>query len=234
MLTVTAGAPRFLIVGLESAGHRIVDHESHVGLVDSHPERVRSDNRTDLLGHERFLNFATPRIIESGVVSSCGNPRALQHRRKMVHSLPRRRVDDRQPVMLAKDFGEPPLLLGVVLHRHHVVSEIWAIEPGDYRLRIPEGQLTADVAANLGRRSRGQRDGRWRAQFLVNLFDTEVTRAEIVTPLTDAVRLVYRQERNAGIAKSLRGSAEVESLGSDVEKLDLPAIHARQPIRNLR
>jgi hypothetical protein len=51
-ISVAAGASCFLIVRLQRAGHRVMDDESYVALVDSHSEGVRRDDSSQLFGHE--------------------------------------------------------------------------------------------------------------------------------------------------------------------------------------
>ena len=88
--------------------------------------------------------------------------------------------------------------------------------------------------AHVGRRGRGERDRRAAAEPLAHLRDAQIAGAEVVAPFADAVRLVHREQRYAELAQPLGRAADVESLGRDVEQLDLAALHARESIGDLR
>jgi hypothetical protein len=111
--------------------------------------------------------------------------------------------------------------------------EIRAVKPGDDRFRIPERQLAADVAADLGRGGGGQRDRSRRAKLFADLLDAEIARSEIVTPLADAMRFVDGEERYSRLAKPLGRLPVVETLGRYVEELDLAALSSCESILNL-
>jgi hypothetical protein len=54
-----------------------------------------------------------------------------------------------------------------------------------------------------------------------------------VAPLADAMRFVDREHRNADLAKQWSERAAIESLGSDVQELDLLLLHAAHALRDL-
>src|SRR5262245_10537086 len=112
---------------------------------------------------------------------------------------------------------EGVVLLAFVLRRQNVVRQILSIATRDDRLRRLELELRDNVRSNVGRRCRGQCDRRRIAELLTNLRDAEIARPEVVAPLADTMRLVDCEQRYAGIAKTLRRDAGVESFGRDVE-----------------
>ena len=138
-----------------------MNDQSNVRLVDAHAERVRCDNRANLLRHERFLHLVTPRIVESGVIPGGADLRAFQYGREVINCAPRRGIDHCQSISGAQDFDEPFLLFSIVLRRHDVVREIRPIEAGDDGLRVLECQLPNDVAPNFGCCRRRQSNSCW-------------------------------------------------------------------------
>jgi hypothetical protein len=65
-LAIASGASGFLIVGLDAAGHLVVDHEAHVRAVDAHAEGVGGHRDIhlaldeDLLGAGALLSLMPP------------------------------------------------------------------------------------------------------------------------------------------------------------------------------
>ncbi len=233
MLAIAAGAPRLLVVRLESTRHRVVNHQPHIGFVDPHTECVGGDDCADPLRHERILDVMPARVVETRVVSGGRDSGALENRGEVIDCFSGRCVDDSEPLVPLQDLDEALLLLGVVLHRYHVVVEIRAVESGDDRFRISERQLTGDIAPHLRGRRGSQRYRRRRAKLFVDLLDAQVAGAEIVTPLADAMRFVDREERYSRFAKPLRRLTIIEPLGRDVKELDLAALDSCKPIRDL-
>ena len=61
-----------------------MDHEPNVRLVDPHPECIRRDDRANLLGHERFLNFAAVSIVEARMIAGGWNSLLLEKKAQAI------------------------------------------------------------------------------------------------------------------------------------------------------
>src|SRR6185369_8047960 len=68
-------------------------------------------------------------------------------------------------------------------------------------VRLPHAELADDVADDPAGGGRGERQDGHAAELLLERAEAAVRRAEVVSPLRDAVRLVYRHERDAGLAE---------------------------------
>ena len=72
---VAAGAADLLVVGLEAARQRRVDHGAHVGLVDAHAERDGRDHHLDAAVEELLLHALAVLRVEARVVGAAGEMR---------------------------------------------------------------------------------------------------------------------------------------------------------------
>src|SRR5215216_2861996 len=66
--TITPCTTCFLIVRFKRAGHLIMDHETDVGLVDTHPKSVRRHDGFQLASHERFLGLLSITRLQAPVI----------------------------------------------------------------------------------------------------------------------------------------------------------------------
>ena len=84
-----------------------------------------------------------------------------------------------------------------------------------------ETQLLADVVLHDGRRRRGQRDHRRRAQRRQIAAQQPVIGPEIVPPLRNAMRLIDRDQRRFPLRQHLRKPGHAQALGRDEQELQL-------------
>ena len=109
-----------------------------------------------------------------------------------------------------------------------MVGEVRSIEAGDDNARIAKPELESYVIAHTRRRGRGE-SNRWRsAELGADVFDPEIARTEIVTPLTNAMSFVDREQAYADAAKSFSDVPVIESLGGEVKQLELASCCARK------
>src|SRR4051812_5208944 len=69
-LVVSAGTSYLLVVAVYRFADGVVDHESHVWLVDPHAERNRRDDDVQSVLHELRLNLVTQTRAQSRMVGS--------------------------------------------------------------------------------------------------------------------------------------------------------------------
>src|SRR5688500_18989739 len=98
MLSVASRPSRLLVIRLQRPGHRMVNNQSNVGLVDSHAERIRRYDHPDTLGHEGLLNIAPVAVVETRVIRGRGNPLLFEHAAQPVYRLSGRSVDDSKAI----------------------------------------------------------------------------------------------------------------------------------------
>ena len=76
--TVAAGAAGFLIISLDRLGQRVMDNETHVGLVNAHPKSDGRDHNIHFVANEAFLIFFSGFGVQPGMVSGGGKPVTLE------------------------------------------------------------------------------------------------------------------------------------------------------------
>ena len=91
---VAASAAGFLIVGLDAAGHLVMNHKSNVGAVDAHAKRVGGHRHVGLAVNENFLRAFAFLVAHSAVIGHAFDAPARQSFRNGVHLLTSRAVDD--------------------------------------------------------------------------------------------------------------------------------------------
>ncbi len=82
---------------------------------------------------------------------------------------------------------------------NRLIAEVRAVEAGNVDRGIFQFEIAHDVGAHLRRCRRGQRNSQRIAQLLAHLAKAQILRAEIVSPLADAVRLVDGQQRQLAL-----------------------------------
>src|SRR5881628_455229 len=210
-----------------------MNDEPDVGLVYSHAEGVRGDDRANLLGHEGVLHLMARRVVEAGVITGGANLCALEDGDELIDGSTRGRIDDGESVPAAQYVYQVRFLLGVVPGRDDVVGEVGTVESGNDRLRVLERQLADYVAAYLRRSRSSERYRRRRAKSFVDLSYAKVARSKVMTPLADAMGFIDGEERHSCLSQPLRRAPGIESFRRDVEQLDLTTVDAGKSIGDL-
>ena len=196
-LAVTAGTPRLLIIALETPRNVIMNHISHVRLVDAHSEGYGGDNHVNILHQEAVLILSPHLRIQSSVIRNSLYTIDNQHIGQFLNLLAAEAVDN------AGLAGILFYILDDILLRLHLVPyliiEIRPVERGLEYLRVLNAEILDNVTLDLrgGRCSEG--DYRRPADFVNDWPDAPVFRSEIVPPVGNAMRLVNGVERNADI-----------------------------------
>ena len=157
--SVTAGAARLLVVGLDALREVEVGDEPHVRLVDPHPERDGGDDDHRVFAHERVLVEpalvrAHARVVGEGVESPVPEPL-----RGLLDLAARQAVDDAR-VAAVLGVEEAQELLAPIALGHDGVADVRPVEAADEHARIPEPEALGDLAPGGRVRGGGQRDAR--------------------------------------------------------------------------
>ena len=91
----------------------------------------------------------------------------------------------------------------------------------DEHARVAEREALDDLVARQRVGGRGQRDARHARQALVQDRELQVLGPEVVAPLRHAVRLVDREQRDAGAVDEVEAARHQQALGRDVEEVEL-------------
>src|SRR5262245_4418112 len=121
--------------------------------------------------------------------------------------------------------------------RQHAIDEIGAIERPDELRRILKLQLRHDVTAYPDRGRRGERVKTDGGPAITQCRQLAILRPEVVAPLADAVRLVYRDEADRVAAEKIRetvASFPDEPLRRDVKQAETALTQSAHDTRLLR
>lgn len=216
---VPAGSADLLVVALEMLRQVPVHDEPDVGLVDPHPEGDRGHHDLDPVKNERFLDRVALLRRQTGVIGARGDAAGAQIGGQIVRAPAGGTVDDASLALGSALRTEPPrmprrdaqagrrrvpvsrqktLKLSVrVVLVDHLQPDVGPVEAGDEAGRPFQAQLASDVVAGVRVGRSRERDQRRPGQTLPQPAQLHVFGPEVVPPLRDAVRLVYRYKRDA-------------------------------------
>src|ERR687890_1042262 len=237
-LPVPARAARLLDVRREAPRDARMDDEPDVRLVHAHPERYGRDDHGELVCHEPLLNVGPVSRAHPGVIRSGVDPGTAQAGGQFLALLARRGVDDSRRWRNAYYVEYAGQFVLLLLRREYPVGQVRAIEARHNHFGRAHLQGVQDILPHArGRRSRKRED--WRVtEVPYGSGQEQVVRAEVVTPLRDAVGLVYDEETDAGTPQREDELQGPEAFGGHVEHLhlpradpplDLPALFRREP-----
>ena len=222
---VAPGATRLLVVGLDGSGHGGVRDRPHVGLVDTHAERVRRHDDIHVTGHEAPLSFGTllaaePRVVGDDLDAEC----PLQIAGQPLDLRPRPRVHDRGPrLRLGQRREQASRLVGARFARDDGEAEVRAVEARRHHHRVAKPQAPGDIPRDLWRRGGRRGEDRLRPKPAGGVGQTEVVGPEVMPPLRHAVRLVDDEQPDVDVAHRLEEAGGREALRRDVQQAHLPS-----------
>ncbi len=211
--SVATRAARLLIVTLQRVAHRIVHHETHVGLVDTHAESVRGHHNAHLARGPLLLPHGALGVRQSRMIVRHGVPLPAQRLGHLLASLARSHVDYPRPF---DTFDHAQQLFALVIRMPHGVREIRARETAAQDVRLGKSQTLHYILRHQcrGRGGKGQHGGVGNESPYLG--DPEIRRAEIVAPLRYAVRLVHRQQRDVHALHAQAERLRSQTLGGDI------------------
>ena len=218
---VTSRTSRLLVVALQALRDVVVDHETHIGLVDAHAEGDGGHDHIHLLHEELVLVTGALVGIHAGVVGQCLDAVHVQHLGHFLHLLPAEAVNDAAATGVL--FDEADDLAAHVLLGADLVVQVGAIEAGLVRLGVRNVEVLQDVLLHLFRGRGGQRDHGHPLDLIEDGAQAAVLGAEVVAPLADAVRLVNGEEADLDVGEELHVLPLRERFGGHVQDL-CPAV----------
>ena len=169
------------------------------------PKAMVATITTAIVANEAAEMFAARLVLLVRVIRQRVDAGVLQKLGGFVHGLAREAVDDAgvAGVLLADELQQ--LLAGIVA-LGDPVADVRAIEAGDEHARRIQLQARDDLLARGGVRRGGERDARHCRIAIGQHRQPHVLRAEVVTPLGNAVRFVDGEERDVRLHPAARGS----------------------------
>ena len=98
--------------------------------------------------------------------------------------------------------------------------QILPVKSGHHHLRILQIQHAENIVPHLRRRCRGKcTDHRPHRQLLHKVNDIQIARAEILSPLRNAVRLIHRHHTDAGSVRKIKKQRCQQPLWRNIDDL---------------
>ncbi len=212
---ITSGATGLLIVAFQIFWQVVVNDVADVGLIDTHAEGDGGAHDLHFIAQEELLVSPAFLAAEASVVGACGKTTARQRFGEAICRGAARAVDD--AALMLSGTGKLDDLLKRLILGQNAVGEIGAIEARNKNLRSAKGETRDHVGPHAFRSRGGQCHHGHVRQRRTQLGDLAVLGTEIVTPFTDAMRLVDRDERNVPSLQIFRPTLEHQPFGGDVE-----------------
>jgi len=209
-------------------------NEAHVGLVDAHPERDRGDDHDAVLADEAILVAGAHIGVEPGVIGQGRDAGLGEGCRHILHLGSRQAIDDTG--IAGVTLGNEGLELGRRIPLiDDLVSDVWPIEARDKLRRVDQTEPLGDLLASQFVRGRGERHARHAGKTLGDDGEPDIFRAEIVSPLRDAMSLVDRKQRDPGLLEQRKAAWVQQALRRDVEQIEItgdePALDRRSFVK---
>src|SRR5262249_51218864 len=200
-----------------------MDNAPHVGFVYAESESDRRGDDAAIALQKSPLSLGALRRIESCVIKPHIEPARLEQLMNRRGLLARAGVNDRRPVFARKQLDQPRVFRFVVVNTERLEMQTWTIEIGDDSLDVGQSERCDYVSLDFGSGRRGQREKRGAFEFRRALKHRAVMRAEIMSPLADAMRLVNHHQRDLGLADELLKPRRIATFGRDINQLVQPA-----------
>ncbi len=192
-LAIAPGPARLLVVRLQRRRQIDMHHKPHIRLVNAHSKRIRGYDHTHLVLNPLLLRISATPGIHAPMIPRCRNPLVLQPVGPHLHVAPSRRIHDAASGHTVQHVAQLVALVGRLKDRPH---QIWTIKALHDDLRVLQVEQVLHVGAHLGGCCcRNRQHGRI-TKRLASRGDLFVVGAEMMPPLTYAVRLVHRQQRH--------------------------------------
>ena len=193
-----------------------MNHQAHVGLVNSHAESIGTHHYTNLVLLPSLLFFRPFLSRQSCVIKVCRNAILLQKHSIFACFLTVAHIKYARPrhfVEYRKQFAN--LVLGV----YHIVNQVFALETFLEDIVDRKFQSVLNVVNHFGSCCCSKCKHWHIGQDFADFSNFEVGRTEIVAPLRNAMRLVNGYQVDVHNLEPFAEIVVFESLGRKVEEL---------------
>ena len=195
LTTITAGTTGLLIIAFERLRYVVMDHETHVGLVDTHTKGDGGNDNIDSLHKEVVLRLRAGSAVKTGMIGSRLDIISTEHLGQVLHLLARQAIDDATLAWMLLDKAHD-ILVNLLGLGTYLVIEVGTVERALKLLGINNAQTLLDIGAHLIGGCGRQGDDRSIAYLVDNRTDAAILRTEVMSPLRDTMGLVDGIERD--------------------------------------
>ena len=224
--SITPGTTGFLIIALNIFRQIIMNHETHIGLVDPHAKGHGSHHHVHFVAHEFFVRLLALCGRQTGVVRKRAKTGQLQFGGNLLDPLSTECIDDSGIILMLIEKGLQLLEWLALFQR--AVTDIRAIKTGYINIRVLQAQTVNNILAGLGV-SRGREcHHRNIRKLLTQITQAHIFRTEIVSPLGDTVGLINRKQGNLDILQSRQKAGRHQPFRRDIEQIKFAGMKLRQ------
>ena len=198
-LSVPAGPPDLLVVALHVSRRAVMDHVTHVWLIDSHSEGDGGHDHLHAIEHELFVRILSLVHCQAGMVHPIVDSLICQHLGNALHLLPTWTIDDGRPGELVAMLAVPPIdhhtrevPPGRAAFLLHLQVKVWSVEGGAGDLGQTEAEQATDVLLDVGCGGGGEGEQRHPRELGLQLAQLLVGGSEVAAPLRDFIK--YKQK----------------------------------------
>ena len=224
--SVAPGPAGLLIIPFNVFRQVVVNDPAHVRFVNPHAERDGRADNPNLVSQKKLLIRRALVRRKAGMIWAGRKPAVAEALCKPVRGRPRRAIDDPAVHRTLSDKLRKlphPLVLG-----NHAIGKVRPVETRDKNGGIAKLQMPDNILADTSRRGCRECGHRHIRQQCPQTLKLPVFRAEVVSPLRDAMRLVDRKGTHIPIAEIFLPVVEHEALGRGVEQAELPLVQPAQ------
>ncbi len=187
---VPSGTACLLIVGFHGAGHVVMNHIIHVGLINAHAEGIGSHHDLNPVFLKGFLIFLPAPVTHACMIGARSIACLFQLDGYFLHSPAGGAINNAALVFPCPQQALQGcfLILGV----EHVKEQIGAVKAGGSFHRVLEAKQADNVAAHLGGSGSRKRPHRGTLGQSVNkVRNLQIAGAEILPPLGNTVGFIH-------------------------------------------
>ena len=163
-------------------------------------------------------------MLQPGVVGCRADAAALQARSGIFYFRAAVAVNNARLAPLVLHVAHQ-LVQGLKFFHQHI-ADVGTIEAADLDQRVVQPQQANDIATSGVIGGGGQRHKRDLRHPLAQLAQRGIFRTEVMAPLGDTVRFVYRQHRQVPVRQMLKKVIQHQAFRGDVEQANLSAAAA--------
>ena len=223
VFSISSSSSYFLIIVLNTSREIIVDDKSDIFFIDSHTKSIGSYD--DFIGviHEVILHLLPWSWSHSSCIFSSFDTISCKVLIHFIYSLSTRTIDDSWSRSFWEYFERFLIFFVFFPYFSDDEDDIFSIKPSCKYIVIIKSKPLYYICFYFLCSCCCERDDR-KLFYVLKVFYKSlylhIARSKIMSPLTDTVSFIYGYEWDIYILKYAYKLARVESLGSDIEKLD--------------